>query len=99
VSVPASEDAACWRPGSTASSTIGPSPRRTWSTSGRSPTSRPPRPDLSGLLTDRASRAVDAVLADQAIRRRTEQLAETMRGYRGAAGTVEALEALVDAGV
>jgi UDP:flavonoid glycosyltransferase YjiC (YdhE family) len=38
------------------------------------------------------------VLADQAIRRRTEQLAETMRGYRGAAGAAEALERLVDAG-
>jgi MGT family glycosyltransferase len=42
--------------------------------------------------------AIDEALADRAIRRRTQQLAETMAGYRGAAGAAEALERLVDAG-
>jgi len=41
--------------------------------------------------------AIDEVLADQAIHRRTQQFAETMRGYRSAAGAVEALQRLVDA--
>jgi UDP:flavonoid glycosyltransferase YjiC (YdhE family) len=40
--------------------------------------------------------AIDAVLADESIYRRTRQLADTMRGYRGAAGVVEALQRLVD---
>jgi UDP:flavonoid glycosyltransferase YjiC (YdhE family) len=39
------------------------------------------------------------VLADQATRNRTQRLAETMRGYRGAEGAAEALERLVEAGV
>jgi len=43
--------------------------------------------------------AIDEVLVDQAIHSRTQQLAETMRSYRGAAGAVEALERLVDASV
>jgi len=43
--------------------------------------------------------AIDEVLADQAIHRRTQQFAETMRGYRSAAGAVEALQRLVDASV
>jgi UDP:flavonoid glycosyltransferase YjiC (YdhE family) len=39
--------------------------------------------------------AIDETLADRAIHRRAEQLAETMRGYRGA-GAVETLERLVE---
>jgi UDP:flavonoid glycosyltransferase YjiC (YdhE family) len=38
--------------------------------------------------------AIDGVLADEAIRDRTQQLAETMRGYRGAAAAVETLQRL-----
>lgn len=42
--------------------------------------------------------AVDEVLADLTIPRRTRQLAETIRDHRGAAGAVEALQRLVDPG-